>query len=135
MDYKTVLTTCPYCGCGCGMYLPVVDGRLRQPIPDRTHPLSEGRLCIKGWSAHEHITSQDRLTRPLVKTGNGFKEVAWDEALGLVVSRLLAIRDRHGPDSLAFLCSAKCTNEENYLLQKFVRAVIGTNNVDHCARL
>jgi len=117
------------------MYLPVVDGRLRQPIPDRTHPLSEGRLCIKGWSAHEHITSQDRLTRPLVKTGNGFKEVAWDEALGLVVSRLLAIRDRHGPDSLAFLCSAKCTNEENYLLQKFVRAVIGTNNVDHCARL
>jgi predicted molibdopterin-dependent oxidoreductase YjgC len=92
-------------------------------------------LCIKGWAAHEHVTSQDRLTQPLVKDGDGFKEVTWDEALDLVASRLMAIRDQYGPDSLALLSSAKCTNEENYLLQKFARAVIGTNNVDHCARL
>ena len=135
MNYKNVLTTCPYCGCGCGMYLPVLDGRLGQPIPVRTHPLSEGRLCIKGWTAHEHVASQDRLTQPLVREGDGFKEVSWNEALDLVASRLMAIRNQHGPDSLALLSSAKCTNEENYLLQKFARAVVSTNNIDHCARL
>ncbi len=135
MNYRTVLTICPYCGCGCGMYLPVLDGCLGRPIPDKTHPLSQGRLCIKGWSAHEHVASKDRLTKPLVKTQGEFKEVGWDAALDLVAARLLKIREQHGPDSLAFLCSAKCTNEENFLLQKFARAVIGTNNVDHCARL
>jgi len=135
MNYKTVLTTCPYCGCGCGIYLPVINGQLGQPIPDKTHPLNEGRLCIKGWAAHEHVTNHDRLTYPLIKTENGFKRATWDEALTLIASRLMVIRDQHGPDSIAFLCSAKCTNEENYLLQKFARVVIGTNNVDHCARL
>jgi predicted molibdopterin-dependent oxidoreductase YjgC len=81
------------------------------------------------------VNSPDRLTKPLVKSSDGFKEATWEAALDLTASRLLAIRDRDGPDSLAFLCSAKCTNEENYLLQKLARAVIGTNNVDHCARL
>ena len=135
MDYRTVLTTCPFCGCGCGMYLPVLNGQLKQPIPAKTHPLSEGHLCIKGWSAHEHVSSKDRLTKPLVKTQDGFRETTWDEALDLVAARLLEIRRRDGPDSLAFLASAKCTNEENYLLQKLSRSVFGTNNVDHCARL
>jgi len=135
VSYRTVQTTCPFCGCGCGMHVPVLNDVLGQPIPDRTHPLSQGRLCIKGWSAHEHVNSPDRLTTPLVRSGNGFREATWNEALSLVASRLLAIRDQHGPDSLAFLCSAKCTNEENYLLQRFARAVIGTNNIDHCARL
>ena len=135
MSYRTVLTTCPYCGCGCGIYLPVCNGLPGRPIPDKTHPLSEGGLCIKGWSAHEHITSPDRLTHPLVRAGDGFRQATWDEAYNLVASRLMAIQGQHGPDSLAFLCSAKCTNEENYLLQKFARVVIGTNNIDHCARL
>ena len=135
MDYRSVLTTCPYCGCGCGMYLPVVNGRLGRPLPDRSHPLSQGRLCIKGYAAHEHVNSPDRLTRPLVRDGQGLRPATWDEALKLVASRLMGIRDEHGPDSLAFLCSAKCTNEENYLLQKLARASFGTNHIDHCARL
>ena len=135
MNYRTVLTTCPYCGCGCGLYLPVSDSQLGQPIPDKTHPLSEGRLCIKGWNAHEHVVSQDRLTHPLVRSQDGLRPATWDEALDLIATRLMSIRDQYGPDSLAFLCSAKCTNEENYRLQKFARAVVGTNNVDHCARL
>lgn len=117
------------------MYLPVLDGRLGRPIPAKTHPLSEGRLCIKGWAAHEHVANQERLTQPLVRDGDSFKEVTWDNALALVASRLMTIRDQHGPNSVAFLSSAKCTNEENYLLQKFARAVISTNNIDHCARL
>ena len=135
MDYRSVLTTCPYCGCGCGMHLPVVNGRLERPIPVRTHPLSQGRLCIKGWAAHEHVTSPDRLTRPLVRSEHGLRAASWEEALSLVASRLGGIRDEHGPNTLAFLCSAKCTNEENYLLQKLARVVFGTNNIDHCARL
>lgn len=133
--YRSVLTTCPYCGCGCGIHLPVRNGRLERPIPDRTHPLSRGGLCIKGWSAHEHVHSAERLTHPLVRENGGFRQASWDEALELVATRLRSLSEAHGPDSLAVLSSAKCTNEENFLLQKFARAVIGTNNIDHCARL
>jgi predicted molibdopterin-dependent oxidoreductase YjgC len=75
------------------------------------------------------------LTQPLVRAKGGFRPASWDEALGEVASRLRAIRDEYGPDSIGFLASAKCTNEENYLLQKIARGVIGTNNIDHCARL
>jgi formate dehydrogenase alpha subunit len=117
------------------MHLPVVNGRLGRPLPVRSHPLSQGRLCIKGYAAHEHVNHPDRLTRPLVRGEAGLRPATWEEALGLVASRLKGIRDTHGPDSLAFLCSAKCTNEENYLLQKLARACFGTNHIDHCARL
>ena len=113
------------------MYLPVRDGRLGRPIPDRSHPLSQGGLCIKGWAAHEHVASADRLTAPLVRRNGRLAEATWDEALGLVTERLLAC----APERLAFLASAKCSNEENYLLQKLARAVFRTNSVDHCARL
>ena len=75
------------------------------------------------------------LTQPLVRKNGKLVETSWEEALDTVASRLSAIRDAHGPDSLAFLSSARCTNEENYLLQKVCRAGFGTNNVDHCARL
>jgi predicted molibdopterin-dependent oxidoreductase YjgC len=128
---ETVLTTCPYCGCGCGMYLPVQNGRLGRPIPDRSHPLSRGGLCIKGHCAHEHVASPDRLTTPLVRRNGRLEDATWDQALRLVAGRLSAC----APERLAFLASAKCSNEENYLLQKLARAVFGTNNVDHCARL
>lgn len=135
MEYKTVLTTCPYCGCGCGLYLEVLDGELTGTLPCKTNPINEGALCLKGWNVHEFVTSGKRLKRPLIRENGEFKEVTWDEALNLVASKLKDIKEKDGPDSIAFLSSAKCTNEENYLLQKFARAVIGTNNVDHCARL
>jgi formate dehydrogenase (coenzyme F420) alpha subunit len=132
---RFVPTICPYCGVGCGLLLAVKDEAVvgTRPWPD--HRLSEGSLCIKGWRAHEFIYHEDRLRRPLVKDGDSFRETGWEEALKFVADRLAEIRDKHGPDALAFLSSAKCTNEENYLLQKFARAVIGTNNIDHCARL
>ncbi len=135
MEYKTVLTTCPYCGCGCGLYLEVLDGELTGTIPCKTSPINEGTLCVKGWNVHEFVTSGKRLKRPLIRENGEFKEVTWDEALRFVASKLKDIKEKDGPDSIAFLSSAKCTNEENYLLQKFARAVIGTNNIDHCARL
>jgi len=135
MQYETVLTTCAYCGTGCGLYLEVMDGELVGVIPCKTHPISKGSLCIKGWRLHEFVTSDRRLKTPMIRKDGELKEATWDEALDLVARKLGAVKSESGPDSIAVLTSAKATNEENYLLQKFARAVIGTNNVDHCARL
>jgi len=135
MNYQNVLTTCVYCGAGCGLYVQVLDGEIVGVLPVKEHPISRGQLCIKGWNATGFVHHPERLKTPLIREGDGFREATWDEALDLVAERLAAIRDEFGPDAIGFLASAKCTNEENYLLQKFARAVIGTNNVDHCARL
>jgi len=135
MEYKNVQTTCVYCGCGCGLYLELVDGRITGVWPDKTHAVSQGKLCIKGWNVADFVYHPDRLKTPLIRKNGELVEASWDEALSLIAERLGAVKTESGPNSLAFLSSAKCTNEENYLLQKFARAVIGTNSVDHCARL
>ena len=135
MHYENVLTTCPYCGVGCGVHLQVLDGQVIGVLPANSHPLSEGSLCVKGWNANAFIYHPDRLTAPLIREGDEFREATWDEALSLVAEKLGNVKATHGPDAIGVLTSAKCTNEENYLVQKFARAVIGTNNVDHCARL
>ena len=98
-------------------------------------PVNKGALCVKGRFGWDFIHSPDRLTTPLIKENGEFREASWDEALDLVAARLQAIKDSSGPDSMAVFTSARITNEENYLAQKFTRAVLGTNNVDHCARL
>ncbi len=135
MEYQNVLTTCVYCGAGCGLYIQVLDGEIVGVLPVKEHPISRGQLCIKGWNATGFVHHPERLKTPLIREGDGFREATWDEALDLVAERLASIRDESGPDAIGFLASAKCTNEENYLLQKFARAVIKTNNIDHCARL
>ncbi len=135
MDYRTVLTTCTYCGCGCGFYLEVLDGQIIDTIPCKTSPTNQGKLCIKGWNVHEFVQSPNRLTAPLIRKEGRLVEVSWDEALDYAAARLKEIKESAGSDSIAFLSSAKVTNEENYLLQKFARAGVGTNSVDHCARL
>jgi predicted molibdopterin-dependent oxidoreductase YjgC len=135
MDYRTVLTTCTYCGCGCGLYLEVLEGRLVGTIPCKTGAVNEGKLCVKGWNIHEFVQSPKRLTQPLMRKNGALEPVTWDEALDFTATRLREIRDANGSDSVAFFSSARVTNEENYLVQKFARAAVGTNNVDHCARL
>jgi len=135
MEYRTVLTTCTYCGCGCNFYLEVLDGQLVGTIPCKTSPVNEGKLCVKGWNVHEFVQSPKRLTQPLLRKDGELTPVSWDEALDFTATRMREIKEKHGGDSLAFLASAKVTNEENYLIQKFARAAVGTNNVDHCARL
>lgn len=135
MDYRTVLTTCTYCGCGCNVFLEVLDGEPIGTIPCKTSPVNEGKLCIKGWNLHEFIRNEGRLTAPLIRKNGKLEEVTWDEALDYTASKLKAIKEKDGADSIGFLTSARVTNEENYLLQKFARAGVGTNNVDHCARL
>ena len=135
MDYRTVLTTCTYCGCGCNFYLEVLDGDIIDTIPLKTSPVNEGKLCIKGWNVHQFVQSERRLTGPLVRKAGELVPVSWEEALDYTATRLKEIKDDSGADSIGFFASAKVTNEENYLLQKFARAAVGTNNVDHCARL
>ncbi len=129
------MTVCPYCGCGCGLFLHVDQGRIVGVSPSRLHPVNKGSLCVKGWNCYEFVHHPDRLRYPMVRKGGKLVRSTWDEALKFVASRLEEIRDRTGSDSIGVLSSAKCTNEENYLMMKFTRAVLGTNNIDHCARL
>ncbi len=133
--FKLVPSVCSYCGTGCGVLFEVLDGRLLKTLPLKTHPVNEGKLCIKGWNLHEFVNSFMRLRSPLVKFNGRLHEVTWNRALQFTADRLKDIIAEHGPDSVGVMASAKVTNEENYLLQKFARAVVGTNNVDHCARL
>lgn len=132
---RETLTTCTFCGCGCNFYLRSDEGHLLGVSPAPDHPVGLGGLCIKGWHAHEFVESPDRLRTPLVRHGDTFSAISWDEALDMIAGHLGAVRRAHGPDALAFFSSAKCTNEENFLMMKLARAVFGTNNVDHCARL
>jgi formate dehydrogenase alpha subunit len=134
MKLEYIPTTCPYCGTGCGFYLKVRDGELAGVAPSKTHPVSQGTLCIKGVTAWEGVINGDRIKKPLVKKNGRFVETGWDEALELVAGRLGELKEKYGPDSLGVWGSARCTNELNYLAQKLARAVFGTNNVDHCAR-
>lgn len=135
MEYKFVPSICSYCGTGCGILFEVLDGRLKGTWPQKTHPVNQGKLCIKGWNMHEFITSPMRLKSSLVKDDGRFRKVEWGEAIGRAADGFKAAVRDHGPDSIGVLVSAKVTNEENYLAQKFARSVLGTNNVDHCARL
>jgi len=132
---NATLTTCPYCGCGCNLYLVTEGDRVTGVSPAAGHPVAGGGLCIKGWHAHEFVHSPDRLRMPLARRSGRLEPVSWDEALSMAAARLTSIREAHGPDALAFFSSAKCTNEENFLMMKLARAAFGTNNVDHCARL
>ena len=134
-ELKVTTTVCPYCGCGCLLNLATRAGRIVEvrgaPGPGPTR----GLLCVKGRFGFDFVGHPHRLTTPLIRQGRELTPASWEQALDLVARRLSQIKARHGPDAIGALASAKCTNEENYLMQKLVRAAIGTNNVDHCARL
>lgn len=134
---RTIQTTCPYCGVGCQIDMYIKDALIYRVDGRFDNNVNHGNLCVKGRFGFDFVHAPDRLTRPLSRTSRSqpFTPTTWDDALDAIAGRLDDIRTHHGPDSVAILTSAKCTNEENYLLQKFARAVIGTNNVDHCARL
>ena len=155
---RKVRTTCPFCGVGCGLHLGVRGNRIVQARGDRSSPVNRGELCVRGRYGYGFVGSSGRITTPLVraydpftreeytanspdtdrlvrsplmKRGADFVEVTWDQVIKYVASSLAHYKG----DQFAAFSSAKCTNEENYVFQKFVRTVMGTNNVDHCARL
>lgn len=135
MDFRTVNTTCAYCGCGCGILLEVLNDEVIASLPVKTHPVSQGSLCIKGWNIHEFIGSDQRLKQPLVRRNGELVPASWDEALEAAAQGLKRVLDQFGPEAVGVLASAKVTNEENFVINKFARATLGTNNIDHCARL
>jgi formate dehydrogenase alpha subunit len=128
---REVLTTCVYCGVGCGIYLGIKGDQVVSVRADRERPTNDGSLCVKGRYGFNFINHPDRLTKPLIKKNGEFVETEWDEALELIASKFSESKG----EKFAALASAKCTNEDNYLIQKFTRAVMDTNTVDHCARL
>ncbi len=159
-NFKEVETICPYCGCGCNITLYIKKNEVIR-VSSREDTINEGWLCSKGRFGYGFIHHPDRLTKPLIRIapkeqltvssqipplnppsppfgkggmGGLFREVSWDEAFDYIAQRLKEIKGTYGPDSIGGLSSARCTNEENYLFQRFMRAVIGTNNIDHCAR-
>lgn len=135
MEEKSLYPTiCPYCSLGCGFFLEIKEGKVAGLRYMPGHPVNEGSLCPKGNASTEVLTHPDRLQHPLLKTGNGWKDISWEEALSIAAAKMGSVLQEYGPDALAFLGSAKCSNEENYLFQKIVR-LLGTNNVDNCARL
>ena len=145
---REVKTVCPYCGVGCSLYLGIRGNQIVSVRGDKESPVNKGGLCVKGRFGYDFINHPERLTKPLIrKEGAGkdiavngnwkdlFREATWEEAIELAANKLNEAKIKTGPDSLGIISSAKFTNEENYLVQKFARAVIGTNNIDHCARL
>ena len=130
---KQTKTVCTYCGVGCSFDIWTT-GRHILKVEPALGPANGVSTCIKGKFGWDDVNSPDRLTTPLIREGDRFREATWDEALGLVARRFAEIKAANGPDALAFISSSKCTNDESYLMQKLARAVIGTNNMDNCSR-
>ncbi len=130
---KRTKTVCTYCAVGCS-YDIWTKGRHILKVEPEHGPANGVSTCVKGKFGWDYVNSPDRLTKPLIRDGEKFREATWDEALNLVARRFAEIKAESGPDALAFISSSKCTNEESYLMQKLARAVVGTNNMDNCSR-
>lgn len=132
---KKVRTTCPYCGTGCQILLKVQGNTIIEVSSESHLAPNHGDLCAKGRLGHEFVQHKDRLTVPLIRKNGKLVKSSWNEALEYTASRFNDLKETHGPDSIAGFSCARATNEENFLMQKFMRTAIGTNNIDHCARL
>lgn len=132
---KNVRTVCTYCGVGCNLDVKVTDNDIKSILAPYDAEVNGGHTCLKGRYAFKFYNHPDRLRYPLIKKNGEFVEASWEEAYDLIYEKLSGIKAQYGPDAIAGISSARCTNEENYLMQKFIRAVIGTNNIDGCARV
>ncbi len=132
---RKVRTVCTYCGVGCNLEVAVVGEQVRSIQAPYDAEVNQGHTCLKGRFAFSFYNHPDRLRTPLLRRNGELVPATWEEAYDFIAKRLHAIREQYGPDAIAGISSARCTNEENYLMQKFIRAVIGTNNIDSCARV
>ncbi|HNL39516.1 MAG TPA: formate dehydrogenase subunit alpha, partial [Saprospiraceae bacterium] len=130
-----VQTICTYCGVGCNLSVSVKDGKVLSIQAPWDAEVNKGHTCLKGRYAFSFYDHPDRLRQPLIKKDGQFVEASWDEVYDLIAEKIKSAREQFGPDSIAGISSSRCTNEENYLMQKFIRAVVGTNNIDGCARV
>src|SRR6185295_6979244 len=133
---QTVTTTCAYCGVGCSLDVHVRGDHVIAIDPAMEGPSNLGHTCVKGRFAHQYARAADRLTSPMLRRTDGtWREATWDEAMTFVADKMKAIIAKDGSDAIAFISSSRCTNEENYILQKLARAAVGTNNIDDCSRV
>ncbi len=140
MSFSNVI--CPYCGTGCSIELKVCNNKIVSAHGTKDHPVNEGQLCLKGLYGWDYVGAKDRLTYPMIRKKDGkfdkkgkLERATWDEALDLVASKMAQVKKDFGGDAIVGNFSARSTLEENYVAQKFMRAVLKTNNVDHCARV
>jgi formate dehydrogenase major subunit len=131
---KKTKTVCTYCGVGCSFDVWTKGREILKVDPQIQAPANGISTCIKGKFGWDFVNSEERLTKPLIREGDAFREATWDEALNLIASKFTDIKEKHGSQALSFISSSKCTNEESYLMQKLARGVIGTNNIDNCSR-
>lgn len=131
---KKTKTVCTYCGVGCSFDIWTKEREILKVEPQAEAPANGISTCVKGKFGWDYVNSEERLTKPLIREGDSFREAEWDEALTLIERKFSQIKNEHGPDALSFISSSKCTNEESYLMQKLARSVIGTNNIDNCSR-
>jgi len=132
---KKVRTVCTYCGVGCNLEVAVVNGKVKSIQAPYDSEVNQGHTCLKGRFAFSFYNHPDRIKTPMIRRNGELQPATWDEAYDFIAEKLTGILKQHGPDSIAGISSARCTNEENYIMQKFIRAVIGTNNIDCCARV
>jgi formate dehydrogenase major subunit len=132
---KTERTVCTYCGVGCNLDVATKGGEIISITAPYDAEVNEGHTCLKGRYAFKFYNHPERLRSPMIRKNGELVSVSWDEAYDFMADKFNSLKDNFGPDSIAGISSARCTNEENYLMQKFIRAVIGTNNIDCCARV
>jgi len=132
---RRVRSVCTYCGTGCSVFLDVKDERIVGVTTDDLDPVGRGNLCVKGRFGFPFIHHPDRLKTPLIRENETFREASWEEAISFITNRLLEIKTTYGAESIGGMGSARATNEDNYLFQRMMRAALGTNNIDNCARL
>lgn len=133
-EKKLIKTVCGYCGTGCGLILEVEDNEIKRIRGDRDATVNRGQTCVKGAFAYKYVHADERLKSPLIKKAGKLVETTWDEALQFIAQKLEKIKSVFGPESISMFACARTTNESNYITQKFMRAVIGSNNIDGCNR-
>ncbi len=131
---KTVSTTCSFCGTGCGLVVTAENGVIVGVTGDKKSPVSHGETCVKGSQGWGYVQSERRLTEPLIRKNGKLQPASWDEALNVVAEAISRVKGQYGSDAFGCFSSSRATNEVNFLVQKFMRQVIGTNNVDSCNR-
>lgn len=131
---KEVKTICGYCGTGCGLIVEVKDNRIIKIRGDKHAPVNKGQTCVKGSLAYNYVHADNRLKEPLLRKSGKLVSVSWEEALDFIANKLSYIKENFGPDAISLFACARATNEANYITQKFMRAGIGSNNIDGCNR-
>jgi len=133
-DTAVVSTTCSFCGTGCGLEVTHQNGKIISVRGDKNAPVNRGETCVKGLQGWKYVQSERRLTHPLVRKNGVLQRASWDEALSEIRKRIHEVQESYGPQAFGCLSSSRATNEMNFVAQKFMRQVLGTNNIDSCNR-